>query len=55
MLSHRAGRKLMWASLSVMLPVAVFAGFTGHPWIAAGFAAGILAQIAHLVRESHSK
>jgi hypothetical protein len=38
-----------------MLPVAVFAGFTGHPWIAAGFAAAILVQIARLVGESYSK
>lgn len=41
--------------MAILLPVAVIAGFTGHPWIAAGFAAAILGPIAHLVRESHSE
>jgi hypothetical protein len=46
---RRVVRILTWTSVAGMLLAGVAAGLTGHPWVAAGFAAGVLGQLARVV------
>lgn len=54
-MSRRVVRVLTWASIVGMLFAGITAGFSGHPWIAAGFASGIAGQIVRAVSEARSR
>ncbi|MFG1806230.1 hypothetical protein [Streptomyces sp. NPDC049040] len=45
MSSNQWARVLTRVSLVMLVPVAVFAGVTGHPWVAAGLAVAALTSV----------
>jgi hypothetical protein len=47
--SRQKARVLARISLAILVPVAIFAGFSGHVWVTAGFAVAALVTVPRAI------